>query len=164
MKIEKNCVVHFHYAVAEVGNSILESSENHPPIGIVTGYGHVVSGLEQALLGKTSGDHFEITLSADQAYGPYREGLQQRIPKKHLASAAIRLGEQVTLQTRFGPRVAIVKKIGMNVVDVDLNHPMAGKDLHFTIDIVSSRAATAEEIVQGRVLEDAKSSAVVHSQ
>ena len=58
---------------------------------------------------------------------------------------------QVVLNTNVGPRAVTIEKVGMSVVDVDLNHPMAGKDLHFDIEIVDVREATQEEIEHGHV-------------
>ena len=60
-------------------------------------------------------------------------------------------GMQVILQTNFGPRAVTIQKVGMSVVDVDLNHPMAGKDLRFAIEIVDVREASAEEVEHGHV-------------
>ncbi|MBS0230955.1 MAG: peptidylprolyl isomerase, partial [Proteobacteria bacterium] len=60
-------------------------------------------------------------------------------------------GMQVVLQTNFGPRAVTVEKVGMSVVDVDLNHPMAGKDLEFDIEIVEVREASEEELAHGHV-------------
>lgn len=61
---------------------------------------------------------------------------------------------QAVLPTNFGPRAVTIQKVGMSVVDVDLNHPMAGKDLHFAIEIVEVREASAEEIEHGHVHGD----------
>jgi FKBP-type peptidyl-prolyl cis-trans isomerase SlyD len=61
---------------------------------------------------------------------------------------------QVVLNTNFGPRAVTIEKVGMSVVDVDLNHPMAGKDLHFDIEVVEVREATAEELEHGHVHGD----------
>jgi FKBP-type peptidyl-prolyl cis-trans isomerase SlyD len=58
---------------------------------------------------------------------------------------------QVVLQTNFGPRAVTIEKVGMSVVDVDLNHPMAGKDLHFDVEIVDVREASAVELEHGHV-------------
>lgn len=57
----------------------------------------------------------------------------------------------MVLQTNFGPRAVTVQKVGMSVVDVDLNHPMAGKDLHFDVEIIEVREATQEERDHGHV-------------
>jgi len=61
---------------------------------------------------------------------------------------------QVVLNTNFGPRAVTIQKVGMSVVDVDLNHPMAGKDLHFDIEVVDVREASPEEIEHGHVHGD----------
>ena len=73
------------------------------------------------------------------------------MPKKHFGETRLVKGQQVVLQTNFGPRAVTVQKVGMSVVDVDLNHPMAGKDLHFDVEIVDVREASAEELEHGHV-------------
>lgn len=95
----------------------------------------------------------ESTSGAD-AYGERREGLSQRIPKKHFGTVKLEPGMQVVLNTNFGPRAVTVEKVGMTAVDVDLNHPMAGKDLHFDIEIVEVRDASPEELEHGHVHGD----------
>src|SRR3546814_18170373 len=81
-----------------------------------------------------SGDSFGVDVAAADAYGERRDGLTQRVPKKHFKEQKLAPGMQVVLNTNFGPRAVTIQKVGMSVVDVDLNHPMAGKDLHFDID------------------------------
>lgn len=80
--------------------------------------------------------------------------MTQRVPKKHFGKQRLAPGMQVMLNTNFGPRPVTVHKVGMSVVDVDLNHPMAGKDLHFDVEIVSVREAQAVEIEHGHVHGD----------
>jgi FKBP-type peptidyl-prolyl cis-trans isomerase SlyD len=58
---------------------------------------------------------------------------------------------QVVLQTNFGPRAVTIEKVGMSVVDVDLNHPMAGQDQHIDVEIVEVREASAVELEHGHV-------------
>ena len=101
--------------------------------------------------GREAGETFSVDVPAAEAYGERREGMTQRIPKKHFGNQRIVPGMQVVLQTNFGPRAVVIEKVGMSVVDVDLNHPMAGKDLHFDIEIVEVREATAEELEHGHV-------------
>ncbi len=154
MKIEKDRVVSFHYTVSEragEGWSPLESSEGRDPLVIMVGHGNIIPGLEKAMEGREAGDKFEVDVAAAEAYGEKREGLSQRVPKKHFGSQRLEPGMQVILQTNFGPRAVTIQKVGMSVVDVDLNHPMAGKDLHFAIEIADVREATPEEIEHGHV-------------
>ena len=146
MKIEKDRVVLFHYAGAEQGAEPVESSEGREPLAILAGHGNIIPGLEQAMEGREAGETFEVDVAAAEAYGERREGMTQRVPKKHFQGAKLQPGMQAVLPTNFGPRAVTIQKVGMSVVDVDLNHPMAGKDLHFKVEIVDVREASAEEI------------------
>lgn len=151
MKIEKDRAVRFHYTVSEQGQEPLESSKDREPLAILAGRGNIIPGLDKALEGREAGDSFGVDVPAAEAYGEKRDGLSQRIPKKHFGAQKLEPGMQVVLNTIFGPRAVTIQKVGMSVVDVDLNHPMAGKDLHFDIEIVDVREASAEEIEHGHV-------------
>ena len=155
MKIEKDRVVRFHYAVAEAGQASVENSRDAgQPLAILFGHGNIIPGLEKAMEGREAGDSFKASVPAAEAYGERREGLGQRIPKKHFGGQKLEPGMQVVLNTNFGPRAVTIEKVGMSVVDVDLNHPMAGKDLDFDIEIVEVREASEEEIAHGHVHGD----------
>ncbi len=151
MKIQKDSVVRFHYTVGEVGQPANESSNGGEPLAILIGHNNIIPGLEKAMEGREAGEKFEVDVPAAEAYGERREGLTQRIPKKHFGEQRLMPGMQVVLQTNFGPRAVTIEKVGMSVVDVDLNHPMAGKALHFDIEIVEVREASAEEVEHGHV-------------
>ena len=155
MKIEKDRVVRFHYNVAEAGKDALESSKDAgEPMAVLFGRGQIIPGLEKAMEGHEAGDSFKAAVTASEAYGERRDGLTQRIPKKHFGDQKLAPGMQVVLNTNFGPRAVTVQKVGHSVVDVDLNHPMAGKDLHFDVEIIEVREASAEEIEHGHVHGD----------
>ena len=154
MKIAKDNVVRFHYTVSEVGQESLESSRDREPLAILYGHGNIIPGLETAMLDREAGESFGVDVAAADAYGEKRDGLSQRVPKKHFGAQKLQPGMQVVLQTNFGPRAVTIQKVGMSVVDVDLNHPMAGKDLHFDVEIVDVREASAEELAHGHVHGD----------
>ena len=154
MKIQNNHVVRFHYSVAEQGSEALETSRTGDPLTILMGHGNIIPGLEKAMEGREAGESFSVDVAPADAYGERRDGMTQRVPKKHFGGQKLAVGDQVVLQTNFGPRAVTVQKVGMSVVDVDLNHPMAGKDLHFDIEIVEVREADAAEIEHGHVHGD----------
>ncbi|MDB6164318.1 MAG: peptidylprolyl isomerase [Xanthomonadaceae bacterium] len=154
MNVENNRVVRFHYSVAEQGQEALENSQGGEPLAILIGHGNIIPGLEKAMRGHAAGDTFEVDVAAADAYGEKRDGLTQRVPKKHFEGQRLEPGMQVILNTSHGQRPVTIQKIGMSVVDVDLNHPVAGKDLHFTIEIVEVREATDEELSHGHVHGD----------
>lgn len=156
MKIEKDRVVVFHYTVSESsahanGEPPLETSAGKGPLAILNGHGNIIPGLEKAMEGHEAGDQFEVDVVATEAYGELQPGMTQRVPKKHFKGERLHPGMQAVLPTNFGPRAVTILKVGMSVVDVDLNHPMAGKDLHFALEIVEVREASAEEIAHGHV-------------
>ena len=153
--IGKDCVVAFHYSLCEVNEAgelsgWLEQSAGREPLLYLHGHGNVIPGLEEAMTGKSEGDKLSITLAPEQAYGPRRPNSVQRVPIKHLhlrqGQKQIMAGEIVAIQTHHGIRNALVVKAGRFNVDVDNNHPYAGRNLHYEIVIVGVRPATPEEI------------------
>ena len=149
MIVEANKVVSFHYSVNDGGDAVVDSSrERGEPLTVLIGHGNIIAGLEQALLGRAVGDRFEASVPPAQAYGERRANLSQRVPKKYFEDPAnLHPGMSTRLQTReAGPRMVVVHKVGSSVIDVDLNHPLAGKTLTFEVEITEIRDATAEEL------------------
>lgn len=155
MKIETNSVVRFHYSVGEAGASEVENSRAGDPVAILIGHRNIVPGVEKALLGRQAGESFEVAVAPEEGYGQRREDAMLRLSKKKFPKGvALEPGAQIVLKTDQGPRMVTVKKVGMTVVDVDLNHPLAGKTLNFAIEVVDVREASAEEIAHGHVHGD----------
>ncbi|MET0719108.1 MAG: FKBP-type peptidyl-prolyl cis-trans isomerase, partial [Pseudoxanthomonas sp.] len=102
MKIAKDSVVRFHYSVSEVGQESLESSKDREPLAILYGHGNIIPGLETAMLDREAGESFGVDVAAAEAYGEKRDGLSQRVPKKHFGAQKLEPGMQVVLQTNFG--------------------------------------------------------------
>ncbi len=147
MEIAKNRVVSFHYALSAEGQD-LESSRGGEPMLYLHGAGNIIPGLERALAGRRSGERFSVTVPPEDAYGPRNEGLVVRLSAKRLGVNPKRLspGNVVRLKTRRGPQMARVMKVGRFMVDLDANHPMAGKTLTFDVEVVEVREARAEEL------------------
>ena len=154
MKIENNAVVRFHYTVAEAGAAQVEDSRVGDPVSILVGHRNIIPGVENALRGHEAGDRVEVTVSPDEGYGPRREDAMQRLSKKLFGKTPLVPGAQVVLKTKQGPRMVTVQKVGMTVVDVDLNHPLAGKTLQFDIEVLDVRPGNDEEIAHGHVHGD----------
>ena len=148
MQAEKDKVVSFHYQLSEESGAEVESSHGREPMTFLFGHSGIIPGLEQAMAGHVAGDKFDAVVAAKDAYGERREDFVQRVPKKYFKDAEhLRPGMVTMLNTREGgPRQVTVGKIGSSVIDVDLNHPLAGKTLTFDIEITDIRDATAEEI------------------
>jgi FKBP-type peptidyl-prolyl cis-trans isomerase SlyD len=145
-------VVLIHYTLKDDDGKVLDSSDGGEPLAYIQGHGNLVPGLEKALEGKQDGDAVAVTLSPDEGYGTRNEALVQRVPKRSLqGSGEIRKGMQFRAQTDEGLRVFIVTAVVGDMVSLDGNHPLADQTLHFDVEVVSVRAATAEELEHGHV-------------
>jgi len=143
-------VVSFHYKLSDADGTINESSQGGSPVVYLHGRDAIVPGLETQLKGKKSGEKFTATVPPEQGYGERNEAAVQRVPLKHLATRGpIEVGQMVVVNTREGGRQARVLKVGHFNVDLDLNHPLAGKTLTFEIEVVDVRDATQEELTHG---------------
>jgi FKBP-type peptidyl-prolyl cis-trans isomerase SlyD len=150
MTIGDDTVVSFHYKLRDAEGTFNETSEGGSPVVYMHGHNNIVPGLESQLTGKKSGDKFTATVAPEGGYGPRNESAVQRVPLKHVATRGpFTVGQMVVVNTRDGGRQARVVKVGHFNVDLDLNHPLAGKTLEFDIEVVEVRAATEEELAHG---------------
>ena len=147
MPINKNKVVTLHYTLLDgADGSELERSAEDAPLLYLHGAGNILPGLEAALEGKDVGEDVEVTLAAADAYGERDDSLRQRLPAKYFKHAGkLKPGKVVRLQTEQGPRLVTVVKVGLKTVDVDANHPLAGRALRFQLSVKDIRDASAEE-------------------
>lgn len=149
MKIEKNKVVTFHYKLRDEGTE-LEHSHGEDPMLFLFGHRGLISGLEEAMSGRQSGDTFSVTLPPEKAYGHRSNDAVQRVPIKQLGTRKkLKPGDVVAVNTSKGPLDVTIIKAGKFMADVDANHPLAGRTLTFDVDIVDVRDATDEELSHG---------------
>lgn len=150
MDIQRDTVVSFHYTLRDADGAEIETSRGGEPSVYLHGANNILPGLERGLTGRAAGDSLSIRLDATDAYGSRDPARQQRIPVKHLVfQGRLRVGLQVQINTSEGLRPATVMKVGKFSADLDMNHPLAGKDLVFDIDITDVRPASADEIAHG---------------
>lgn len=147
MQIERDKVVTFHYSLTDSDGSFTESSKDGGPVVQLQGHGNIVPGLEREMLGRQAGDKFQVSVDPADAYGARDENAKQRVPIKHLIRPGkLAVGKTVAVNTDAGPKHVTVLKVGRFNVDIDFNHPLAGKSLIFDIEIVDVREATPEEV------------------
>lgn len=152
MPIEDRKVVSFHYTLKNEAGEDMESSRDRDPMVYLHGYRNIVPGLENAMKGRDVGDTFEVTVPPSEAYGEHNPNSIQRISAKHFPNIKrLSPGQMVSLQTKQGPIQAVVVKVGRFNVDVDANHPLAGRTLTFDVEITDIRDASKEEIDHGHV-------------
>jgi len=152
MIVERDRVVRFHFTLCDEGGTAIESSRDRDPAAVLHGHRNVIPGVDEALAGRAAGDRFRVTVPPEQGYGPRLEGHGERVPRKRIhGSKQLQPGDPVVIRTLDGPREVTVLKVGRTVVDVDLNHPLAGRTLQFDIEILEVREALPEEIAHGHV-------------
>jgi FKBP-type peptidyl-prolyl cis-trans isomerase SlyD len=150
MKIDKNSVVTFHYRLNKEGGDVFENSYDNDPVMYLHGHNSMLVGLEEAMTDKQAGDQYKVTLPPEKAYGNRKDAAPQRIPKKHLITKGkITPGMVVQINTENGSKEAIVVKVGLKNIDIDSNHPLAGKTLVFDVEVLEVRAATEDELSHG---------------
>ena len=151
MKAGKDKVVALHYTLSVDGAKVESSHDNGEPLWILLGHGQLIPGLEKALEEHAAGDNVQATIAPADGYGERQEGQIQRVPKKYFQQAKhLKPGMTTVLALKEGGQRAVtVHKVGMSAVDVDLNHPMAGKTLDFDVAIQEVRDATEEELKHG---------------
>lgn len=129
--------VTFHY-VLSVEGEIVDSSAGEGPLEYVHGNGDIIEGLEEEMMGLKVGDKKSVHIKAELAYGPYQEEALAEVPISQFdRQEDFEIGEEVHVEIDDEDVPAIVIGIEGDQVKLDFNHPLAGKDLDFEIEIVS---------------------------
>ena len=151
MAILKDSVVSIHYTLRDEKGNVTDTSQGANPLQFLFGRGVVIKGLENALLGKTVGESFNVKIPPEDAYGLEVMENIQTVPLSQFQETD-KLVVGTRLQLNDGT-VAEVTKIENEMVSLDFNHPLAGKTLDFDVSVEAVRDATPEELEQGRVQE-----------
>lgn len=153
MNIQNNSAVSFHYKLTDDDGINIDSSEGKEPLDYLHGAGNIIPGLEKALEGKTIGDSLTVAVSAAEGYGEVQKELIQEVPKEAFQGVDnIEVGMQFEAQTGQGGTVPVtVIAVTDEIVTVDGNHPLAGKNLNFDVTIEEVREASEEELARGHL-------------
>jgi peptidylprolyl isomerase len=118
--------------------TVFDSSAGKSPLEFTLGEGRIIPGFENAVMGMKVGEKKTVTISANDAYGPYRPELTIEVPKAQLPSGTTpQLGQQLQSQTENGTIIVVtITKVMETSVTVDANHPLAGKNLIFDIELL----------------------------
>lgn len=152
MQIAQNAVVLIHYTLTDDAGRTLDSSAGGEPLAYLHGNGNLIAGLERELDGKSAGDRLSVKIAPKDGYGEYDKSLVQRIPRRALKGVGdVRVGMQLHAQSEHGTRAVTVTHIVGDMVTLDGNHPLAGQNLNFEVEVADVRAATQEELAHGHV-------------
>ena len=125
----------------------METSREKDPMSYLHGANNIIPGLEKAMEGHAINDEFSVTVEPEEAYGVRNEKNVQRVPLKRLKGIGkVSVGQVLNLQTKEGQVQVTVLKVGRFNIDVDGNHPLAGQQLTFDVEITDIRDSTEEEL------------------
>ena len=152
MHIEKNRVVFLHYTLKGDDGTVIDSSNGRQPMSYLHGKNNIIPGLEQALAGRSAGDKVEVSVAPEQGYGQRDDRLVQIVPRTKFEGAGeLKPGMQIRASGPQGARLVTIVRVERDFITVDANHPLAGRTLHFAVEITEVRKATHEEVSHGHV-------------
>lgn len=144
-------VVQIDYTLTLPDGSVYDTSigEGKKPLEFMMGTGQMIPTLEKELLGLRVKGKKKIVVKAADAYGEYDENALQEVPRSTVPQGMdLEVGQTYTVQTAMGPMPITIKSMTDKIVVMDLNHPLAGKDLTFDVQVKKVRDATKEELAQ----------------
>ena len=146
MVIEKDKMVAIHYTLKDDNGVEIDSSAGGNPLAYIHGNGYLIPGLEKELEGKSAGDKFKAVIQPEEGYGVYDERLIATLSRERFdLPGDIEIGMQFQVSTPAGPTIVRVTKVEGDNITIDGNHELAGKVLHFDVEVVEVRELSEEE-------------------
>lgn len=142
-EVKTGDTVSIHYTGTLADGETFDSSDGREPLEFTVGAGQIIPGLDDAIPGMVVGDKKVVEVPADQAYGQMNPNARQAVPRSEIpADIPVEPGLQLQMQTPDGQVVPVmVVEVSDTEVTLDANHPLAGKDLTFAIELMSITAA-----------------------
>ena len=153
MPIDANKVVTINFTLKDDNGNLIESTENMEPFSYLSGNNQILPKLEDVVNQMIIGTKKDIKIQAAEGYGEYNDAAVQQINKKEFPEdLKLEEGMRLIANSPEGRQMPfIINKVGENEVTVDFNHPLAGKNLSFNVELVDIRDATPEELNHGHV-------------
>lgn len=151
MDVQANRVVAIDYTLKGDGGEIIDSSSGGEPLYYLHGHSNIVEGLEEALEGKNVGDVVEVSVPPEKGYGTRDANRVFDVPKSSLPDGLVPTkGMVLQMNSPGGGRLPVtVTKVKLQSIEVDANHELADKTLHFSVTIKEVRKATKDELNHG---------------
>ncbi len=142
-------VITFHYTMSDPTGEVIYDSNGKDPIAYLEGMSQIFPGLESVLSEMNAGEKRHVELPAAQAFGEYDDDQVFTVPRDQMPDQPIAVGDQFQSNQHDGPLT--VTEVTDDEVTMDANHPLAGQDLVFDVEVVEIREATEEEVAHGHV-------------
>ena len=152
MKAAHGRVVSLHYTLTDDLGVLLDSSRGQESFSYLHGYGNIIPGLESGLEGCAAGFSSAIHVAPADGYGEYNPQAVFEVPREQFPPTEdIQVGMQVQGEGEHGVMNFTVVGVNDHAVTLDANHPMAGKTLHFEVEVLEVRDATEQELAHAHV-------------
>jgi FKBP-type peptidyl-prolyl cis-trans isomerase SlyD len=153
MALEANKVITMNFTLTDETGNVLDSTDAGGPFSYISGTGMVLPKLEEAVSGMLIGTKKQLKLEAKDGYGEYNEDAVQAVGKENFPEDfVLEAGMEYMASNPDGVQMPfIITNVEDETVTVDFNHPLAGKILHFDLELLDVRDATAEELAHGHV-------------
>jgi FKBP-type peptidyl-prolyl cis-trans isomerase SlyD len=139
----------FHYILRDAQGRMLDTSRGNEPLGCVEGSGQIVDGLEEVLRSMRPGETRKAVVPPERGYGPHEKELVRMVARAQLPVEELKVGDRFqTGPDRHAPVVTVAAIEGDGVL-LDANHPLAGQQLHFEVELIDARPATEAECAAG---------------
>lgn len=142
-------VISFHYTLKDKEGNLIDTSDGQPPLAFLVGSGHIIPGLENELVNMNVGDKKDIEVKSADGYGEVREDLIVDVQRSQFGDQEIEIGMQFQINEEPNAPIFAIQEIDGDKITLNGNHPLAGTDLFFNVEITEKRAATEEEIAHG---------------
>ena len=143
-------VIGFHYTLKDKDGNVIDSSENASPLLFLESSGQIIPGLEKEIVDLEVGDKKNVEVKAADAYGEVIEDLRITVQRSQFPEGQeLNVGDQFQVTNEDHAPIFTVVNIEGEDVHVDGNHPLAGHDLFFDVEVTEKRSATEEELAHG---------------
>jgi FKBP-type peptidyl-prolyl cis-trans isomerase SlyD len=151
MAIGQNKVVTMNYTLKDDQGNVIQTTDNKEPFKFMSGNKQILPKLEEEINAMIIGSKKNVKIPAKEAYGEYSEQAVQQVKKENFPSETdLKVGMEFVANSPEGQQMPfVIREIKNEDVTVDFNHPLAGKDLEFDVELVDVRDATLEEIQHG---------------
>ena len=152
--VESGQVVSMEYTL-RVDGEVLDSSDQGGPLQFLAGYGNIIPGLENEMMGMKIGDSKDVVVSPEDGYGEFDEEAFADVPRSEFKDMKLEEGLEMNVTDEDGnQQMAHIDSFTEDTVRLDFNHPLAGAELHFSVKVIALREPTAEELDHGHVHEE----------
>ena len=152
--VANDLVVVIDYSL-HVDGELVDSSDEQEPLQYLQGHNNIIAGLEREMLGMKIGESKKVVVSAEEGYGEFDPEDFLEVPKNQFPTdIPVEVGIELQVEDEDGnPTYARIEEVENNVVTLNFNHPLAGKELHFTVKVLALREPNAEELAHRHVHE-----------